>query len=546
MWTGSASTSAGSAANAAQGHVISSSGSGKQAGSGEAVVAVVIPHPSMCAETVAVACGCLYRAGASPIVAAVTADMVRHLAEYGVGATDALRSAALVRHAASAAGPRARLCVLQLFTRRARAALERDARRRLPLAAAQRRTMRVPEESMVFTQLGVDVLVDGIPSVPACAGASAATSAYELDARDVTMLELAAQRCVAVAASPTVTEATGGRCCADARRSSLVHGLSRLLVRGGILRHAYPLLCVPWLPPRGSNAESDALREEAALRAGVVINVRRRVDRMARASEMLAACGLANVRRFDAVTPGDCLRLELARKAMREQEAGAGDHAGASRASPHTEDGGVYVSEAELACAASHAIVWDAVSRAPDTEWFLVIEDDAIPARELGAYETGDVDAVTLTALAARVASLHPECGWVSLSTNLASRHLLAHDGAEPVVRALSPSVRWLTTAYLLRARGARHLRKHARLGMLGADAEMMLVSQALCSSGKDRFVAATAWAGLCTAAGTAGIWQQDARDSDLEMQRAEQVWCKVLAAMKSRAEELNCSHWIG
>jgi len=499
---------------------------------GKPVVVIVIPRAILSAEIVAAACGSLYRAGALPIVAAPTAEMAQRLLRFGIGATDTIRSAALARHAASMAGPRARLCALQLFTRLARAAPER---RR---ACTRRRGIRRTLEQSVFTELGVDVLMDGIPSVPVCAGETGAVCAYDLDAHDVAALERAAQRCVASATdvgAGATSSPKGARGDRGERRTALVRGLSRLIVRGGILRSAYPLLCVPWIPPRGANAEADALREESALRAGVVINVRRRSDRMERSSAMLRACGLANVRRFDAVTPGDWLRYELARKSLLQQrEPREGGEAQAC-----------HVSESELACAASHAIVWDAVSRAPDSEWFLVLEDDALPARELGAYECGEADAVPLTSLAARVASLHPGCGWVSLATNPASRHLLADDGAEPVARTLSPSVRWGTTAYLLRARGARYLKAHARLGVLGVDAEMMLVSQAL-DADKSEFVAATAWAGMCTVAGTAGIWQQNARESDLESQRVENDWPRVLAAMKDRAAELECTHWCG
>jgi len=173
----------------------------------------------------------------------------------------------------------------------------------------------------------------------------------------------------------------------------------------------------------------------------------------------------------------------------------------------------------EVACFASHVLAWlDVASGEEQSEYVLVVEDDAVPWVSCDSAEIG---AIT-SAIARAAQSKRPETHipWIALGTSASSYHRLR---SSPL-SASQPGVSWGTTAYLMSPRGARLLLKCIDVDMihqLGVDLAMMAVSEAIGYVGGS--VPHTALI-ACNdiRRNTTGCWVQDALWSTLNADRGK------------------------
>lgn len=282
---------------------------------------------------------------------------------------------------------------------------------------------------------------------------------------------------------------------------------------------------LPWSPPHQQRPPGSM--PERPLHVAV-INVPRRTDRARQSARLWIDGGDARALpfravKFNAVTPGDAQRLAAVAKRARTTKP--------------------TISDAELACYASHARLWERAERTPDDQWMLVCEDDARTCLSCVCLRNALSHCVRVGAAV--------NAGWISLSTDGNSGwQWSTSDACGRNGRGiLYAGTRWLTTAYLVRARGARLLLRLCRPGHLGVDAEMMLASQAclehcLLSTGADRRPELqpcggwTACPHILQRHGR-GLFVQDVRDSDLSAHRTTVNQARVERTMRSRKQQM-------
>lgn len=277
-------------------------------------------------------------------------------------------------------------------------------------------------------------------------------------------------------------------------------------------------------PSRDGSRNLPCTDEYAPLADGyrvTYINLRSRADRaVAFRRHWESVLRHARITKYDAVEPGDVRPLHALHHNMTTVE--------------------IASTPGEVACALSHMELWKTIADLQGSEehtWHVIMEDDAIPVCNSDLHST-DFEHRLQRAL--RAAATH-HAGWVSLSTDLPSRHLFETIVLDDLV---APGVRYLTTAYAMNAHGARLLLQLCAYGSTGIDVEMMLVSEACVEFAQrtGRGVKGWGWTAFPRVFSKygVGIVCQDPADSDLNCDRKVVDYSRVLRATASRKRQID------
>lgn len=258
-----------------------------------------------------------------------------------------------------------------------------------------------------------------------------------------------------------------------------------------------------------------------------IINLASRRDRAEHCKHALEdECGFRDVFRLSAIEPGeDAALLSVTRHVAHAVCASD-----------------IKVTAPELACAASHVRLWTKIAQWSDDEdccktgagreWFLVCEDDVQVSPGIDPTCVQHLMRYACDAVSSRF----PSVMWISFSTNPASQWV-----ASCWDDCLLPHSTWGTTCYAITAEGARFLLRHAKLGTLGVDAEMMVLSRWYLHT--RRMPCAVEMWPFAFSSDCLGVFAQNPRESDINAHRIQVDWPRTTrVAMLARMRELRAN----